>query len=445
MKLNFSLLRNCAFAVTLLSLPQMSIYGSETNGEPLQKMVSKEGLTTATDGVFTDTLVDNFFSDEVYSENLVANNKKRRKRNRSRQQAPAPTHQTVSPHIENIQASGTWVPRFVWMGEVKDNTNLKAFATFLIGSLDQEGTAEQTNFNPGVFMTPNGPQATAAHYNSQGLPQDQMTSQKTRRNRQRRGGRPPGRPKLPKARISLDLAGGASFLFFTGYKGDLTPLPQSLFPITSPGARYPVKGSPLHNVTPFFEMDATFNVFKWLGFGPYLQSTQGISIRTKPFQTVPFNGSTILTGNFSSDLDLSAIGGRVMFNISNLVKFKTWCFGIVAGGGAGVGFQTWKNTQGYMTSEPVNPNLDQTTINMTWGTRYVLNLSYTGDAALTFKSRNPYSSMTMLKLGCKFVGWGRSKELGKARNPGYFLSYFKPVSFKGIFSVVPYMGFDWSF
>jgi hypothetical protein len=54
--------------------------------------------------------------------------------------------------------------------------------------------------------------------------------------------------------------------------------------------------------------------------------------------------------------------------------------------------------------------------------------------------------MSLLKLGCKFIGWGRSKELGASDGQkSHPVHYFKPVTLEGIYSIVPYLGFEWSF
>lgn len=451
MKLNFSLLRNCAFATTLLSLPQMSIYAEESMGAVLQNNVSQEELMiSANSGYHQDEFGDLLFEETDLSSSLVAGNSNNRRQKPKNRQQPVANYQTVAPQVEQAQVSqNSWVPRFVWLGEVENQENLKCLAAFLIGSLPNEEGVKKADFNPGVFITPNSSQTASANMNNGFMSKENMTAQKSRHphQNQKAPARTNPRPKAPKPRVTMDLAGGANFLFFTGYKGNLAPRPIGLFSLSGPGADYQVKGRPNYNVAPFLEMAAAFNVYNWLSFGPYLQSVQGIAFSTDTFLHRSIAVNTMVSGNFSSDLDLNAVGGRVMFNISNLVKFKTWCFGIIAGGGAGGGFQTWKNAQGYMIFKPAGTvaAAELLTENFKWRTRYAVNFSYTADAAFTFKSRNPYASMSLLKLGCKFIGWGRSKELGKATNPGYPISYFKPVTLEGIYSIAPYLGFEWSF
>lgn len=463
MKFNFPLLKRCAFAAALLSVSHFAGYAEETDEKPLASLPQEELIATAEENVFTDTLFDALgddllLNDEEFASTLVAGsgkkNKKRRKKNR----------QSSEEQLELSQASNTWVPKFVWMGEVDNSEDLKCFATFLIGSMSNQNgnTNGQAAVDSGVFMTPN---ATAKSDYNPSSANNNIVARHNKASAQYRGGNSRGNnargnnavttrgAPLPRARLSLDFHGGANFLYFSKYKGNIAPQPNAFFANarSGGGSNLPVKGRVHYDVTPLFEMDAIFNVFRWLGFGPYAQTSQGTVIRTDVFNavtdsTAQLTPNTPVFNSFYSTLDLNAVGGKLVFNFPNLVRFRTWCMGIYLGAGGSVAFQTWKNEKGSIETDVSVLTTDdfyQSTIS--WNTRYMTNFGYTGDVALSFRSRNPYSMMTALKFGCKFIGWGRTNGLGKAQSPGHIVGYWKPISFQNIFSVAPYMGFSWSF
>gem|GEM_PF-3580321 len=456
MKLNFPLLKRCAFAVTLLSLTHFTCYAEDTEEQPLV-IPQEELMATAENNVFTDTLFDSLSSDDLllnneeFASNLVAGNAKKNKQRRNK------NRQSKTQQLDISQANTAWVPKFVWMGEVDNSEDLKCFATFLIGSMSDQNNNSSNNadFDSGVFMTPNANNTAQSDYNPSSS-NSNFVARKSRSSGQHKGNNNRGKNSvtargvpLPRARLSLDFHGGASFLYFTKYQGNLLLEPPTFFSETYSGDQsVPVKGRVRYDVTPLYEMDAIFNFVKWLGFGVYAQSNQGTVIRTKSLLSNTLSdGLSSNTRNwseFKSTLDLNAVGGKLVFNFQNLVRFKTWCLGVYLGAGAGIGFQTWKDNTGSIVSEAGNAR-DASQFTSTWNTRYMTNLGYTGDVAISFKSRNPYTMMTRLKFGCKFIGWGHTSSLGKAQTPGHAIGYWKPISFQNIFAVVPYMGFSWSF
>ncbi len=457
MKLNFPLLKRCAFAAALLSVSHFACYAQDIEEKPLAILPQEELMATVEESVFTDTLFDSLgddllLNDEEFASNLVAGSGKKNKQRRNK------NRKSQAKQLELSQANNTWVPKFVWMGEVDNSEDLKCFATFLIGSMSdqQNNSSSQADFDPGVFMSPT---ATANSDHKQSSRNNNVIARNNKSSGHYRGGNNRGnnsantrRAPLPRARLSLDFHGGANFLFFNKYKGNLSPQPSAFFANANAGASsIPVKGRVHYDVTPLFEMDAIFNVFRWLGFGPYAQTSQGTVIRTNVFTTTS-DATATLTPNapnfnsFYSTLDLNAAGGKLVFNFPNLVRFRTWCMGVYLGAGGSIAFQTWKNEKGSIeTDVSVLGTTDFYQSTISWNTRYMTNFGYTGDAAISFKSRNPYTMMTCLKFGCKFIGWGRTSGLGKAQSPGHIVGYWKPISFQNIFSIVPYMGFSWSF
>lgn len=454
MKFNFPLLKKCAFAVTLLSLAHIQGYADEDQPQNTQMELSQNVMN---DSLTADTLfnaldTEDLTLDQFDGEELVARGHKKRNKRKKRRNRNHAVPEQFNPIAQNGTQS-SWTPRFVWMGEVDNSEDLKCFATFLIGSLSGNNNmgvqGSDDSSDPGFFMAPDseGGSNLRTSLNNDYIAQKQSPRQRAKQKEQKKK----TKSSCPKARINLDLSAGPSFLFFTGYKADLMPKPAGLFLAqTGPGSQLPVKGRPRYNVTPLIEMSATFNLLKWLGFSAYLQSNPGYYISTQPYnktsnRTTPIDyQGTPISGRFQSALDLNAVGGKIQLGFPNMVRFKTWAMGLFLSGGAGAGFQTWKNSIAYQTFEDPAQTYSLVNNNMVFNTEYVVNFSYVGDAAISFKSRRPYP-MTLLKLGCKFIGWGQTRNIGTPRSPDYTYGYITPFQFDGIFSIVPYLGFTWSF
>ena len=85
----------------------------------------------------------------------------------------------ATPQSTDGSSANTWVPKFVWMGDVKQSDDLKCFAAFLIGSLaDKDNATAQTS--PGVFMTPTTtPTAQSSQTIAANIPMQQMDARST--------------------------------------------------------------------------------------------------------------------------------------------------------------------------------------------------------------------------------------------------------------------------
>lgn len=426
MKIKLPSIKRCAFAAVLLSITSLS--AGVDDFEENTASFAHEELIAQDDSLFADTLLD-FGAEDLLNmdSHLVAKKTGTKKSKLSKKQA----------NLDLANANNTWTPRFVWLGDVDNSENLKCFAAFLIGSLD--GKDQGSSFDPGVVFSPNGSKADLkAHLKADA--RNNVASYNPR------GNPPAGRKSPPRPKFSVEIDAGPSFLVFEKYKGNLVATPQGFFPITSAGvSNYPVKGKPRWNTTPLYEMSAVYNFLKWLGFGFYMQNSQNISFSTKPWKSA-LNSGTGLTGTgfFESNLSLNALGGKLMFNFPNLIRMKRYALGVYAGGGAGVAYQTWTNSKGYQQYDATTGDANLRTQVLTWRTRYFYNFGYNADAGLSLHSREPISR-TLLKVGCKFVGWGATGQLGDATSSDNVWSYWQPVSLGGIFSIVPYMGFNWSF
>lgn len=389
----------------------------------------------------------------------------------------------------------TWVPKFVWIGDVTDNDNLKCFAAFLIGSLADKNNSQQ-QVSPGQFMIP---VTTTANPNQSGsytvtpiqttqnlssnaqqttMPANQMISRKSEDTT------PP--PMPASSRFYSEIQAGLAFLYFSDVKGNLVPQPNNMFAAVSGfnnstgsategfAARgnpnsFPIRGSIEYNRTPIYTFDIGYRLMNWLSFAATFQTQQGVFIRTKPIE-VSHNISgqnttdqrNLVRVNFQSNLDLYSVGGKFLFNWPNMFKFKTWTLSLFIAGSVAGAWQSWTDVQASQMYFAGNDEVadTMTSSNISFRSKYFANFSYTGDAGFVFKPSNIFAKSS-LRLGCKFIGWGSARGLGALKDQNdlfrdnsssvafgtsrILFRYFKPFSIGTIYSWAPYIGFKWEF
>lgn len=400
-------------------------------------------------------------------------------------QANAGISTPISPLATTSDSANTWIPKFVWIGDIQDNDELKCFAAFLIGSLaNKEGGQQITS--PGVFMTPQILPNQTAHANPSSKnyisepDQLQATLPNSSQLVSRRSSSIPPTEMPVRSRIYTELQAGLGFLYFAGVRGNLIPQPTQFFPqyvgegsSNTPRTNYPIRGHIQYNRTLLLTADIGYRLFNFINFAVTFQAQQGVHLRTKPLQTTYDNTggivdpANILTlSHFEADLDLYSIGGKLLFNWHNLLKFNSWSMSLFFGGSAAAGWQSWTKVQAvqFLYTQTTDPRAaigNPASGNISFRSKYFANFSYTGDAGLIFTPTNIFAK-TSLRLGCKFIGWGSSRRLGSWRDQNDIVRtassstsipagspirffYFKPLIIKTIYSWAPYIGFKWEF
>lgn len=390
-----------------------------------------------------------------------------------------------------IQSGGdqanTWIPKFVWLGDVKKNDDLKCFAAFLIGSLADPADKSQPQ-SPGVFMTP--VETTAANTNSE---RAELTESHEITNSQlqtstghsydryvsRRGATAP--PPTPAcSSMFCEVETGLGFLYFSGVKGILNPRPQNVYQdiagtnSTTGIHSFPIRGRFQYNRTPIVTVDFGWKLANWIRFSVTMQAQQNIHVRTKPTQVANLRtgaaageAASLTQVNFDSFLNLYSIGGKLLFQWTDMVSFSTWSMSLYVGGSCAAAWQEWtapKSVQLYFNNVDAVCNT-LTSANISFKDQTFANFSYTGDSGLTFKPTDSFAKLSF-KMGCKFIGWGAVRGIGAARNqkdiqrvassatdagnvsfpgPAVYPSIFKPIRVRTIYSWAPYIGFNWEF
>ncbi len=380
----------------------------------------------------------------------------------------------------------TWNPRFVWIGDVKNNEDLQCFAAFLIGSMaDKNAPATNTGMSSGVFVTPTDPTTStqlsalsSQLKNSPELstnvtftPDEVQKLQYLAHNQDATSSKTNDSASLAltptPSRMYAELEAGLGFMYFNGLTGNLIPQPSSWFTdIANSSATYPIRGKIEYTKTPLYTLDIGLRLTNWISFAATLQSQQGIHVRTKPTQGAAARtagSGSLVTTSFDSDLNLYSVGGKLLLTWPNLIRFKTFTVSLFLGGSAAGGWQSWNRSTAVQTYTYISTSpsvTQQTSSNIAFKDMNFANLSYTGDAGLLFKSKSVFSK-TSLRLGCKFIGWGKARRLGNMDSQTDIFSngssvtgvpaapvrfgYFRPLIIKYVYSWVPYIGVKWDF
>lgn len=354
----------------------------------------------------------------------------------------------------NVNGANTWVPKFVWLGDIQKDDELKCFAAFLIGSLADQTNSSST-ISPGVFMTPVTTSSNATTSSIQ-VPVAEVEKQ-TLVSRSSSNTPPP--PTPIQSRMFTELEVGLGFLYFSNLKGTL-----NLRPYTFQGQPLEIKRSLEYNRSPLFTFDFGWRLADWLSLAVTMQSQQNVHIRTKPTEMLvdTDTGTDLIWTNFQSYVDFNSIGGKLLFTWPNMIKFNGWGMSLFIGGSCAGGWQSWTEVQSninYLTD-----NTDDTIFpyseNLSFRDKYFGNFTYTGDAGLLFKPTNIFAKMG-IRLGCKILSWGATRGLGAYKDqkditrlaPNEELTgvatiyphYFKPIRIGTIYSWAPYVGINWDF
>lgn len=379
--------------------------------------------------------------------------------------------------------ANTWVPKFVWIGDVQKDDELKCFAAFLIGSLANKDGSQSAPVSPGVFMTPyTTTKSTEVKPDTQnyvtGTPQVASTPASKLAPEQmisRRSTSSVPQEMPVESRFYVETQYGLGFLYFAGVEGNFVPLPKlfytdinafNLAAAGTPESNLPIRGRIEYNRTVLWGADFGFRLTNWMYFAATFLTQQGVHIRTRPFQRAYAKENddlALFNSNFEANLDLYSVGGKLIFMWPNMIKLNSWAMSLYFGGSAAGGWQSWTNVTGVQTyfRENQEGSADMTNANISFRAKYFPNFAYTGDAGLKFKPTNIFAK-TSIKLGCKFLSWGSARGLGYQRDqfdvigdPGNTnfgngnqvntFYYFKPLKIQTLYSWAPYFSFNWEF
>lgn len=237
---------------------------------------------------------------------------------------------------------------------------------------------------------------------------------------------------------------GIGFLYFRQVRGNIAEVPATRF--LQQSRDVPVKGRLTYNRTPLFEYQLGYRFFNWFKTALSYQHQGNISIQTKPLQTAADSqivGSFTLNYNqFSADLLLDAIMGKVYFEWPKPPVWRSLVYTPFLGLGTGASWQTWKRVN---LTQPIilNAQFESTTVALRPKT--CANVAFMFDLGVRMQSPYPDTGFSTT-LGLKFNVWGQTRNLGKitqSDNPR--IGVFDPVSIKTIYQWSPYVGVQWNF
>lgn len=350
----------------------------------------------------------------------------------------------------NVNGANTWVPKFIWLGDIQKDDELKCFAAFLIGSLADQSNPSKTA-SPGVFMTP---VTTSSNVTTSSIQAPIAEVEKQTLVSRSSSSTPP--PPTPiQSRMFTEIEVGLGFLYFSNVKGIL-----NLRPYTIQEGPLEIKRSLEYNRSPLFTFDFGWRLADWLSLAVTMQSQQNVHIRTKPTEAAIDDG--FLWSNFQSYVDFNSIGGKLLFTWPNMIRFNGWGMSLFIGGSCAGGWQSWTDVQSGVTFFANNDD-DKTApfgLTLSFRDKYFGNFTYTGDTGLLFKPTNIFAKMS-IRLGCKVISWGATRGLGASKdqrditrvpspddvlgNPTVYPHYFKPIRIGTIYSWAPYVGINWDF
>ena len=427
------------FCALLLSISTVSLHSQE------EVVATVESSSSESDTSFDNPTLfnhENLVDTEINADLFLADAKS----------APA-VAPLVNSSLEGQMPTGfnTWIPRFVWVGDVETNEQLKCFAAFLVGSMGNADKAGESQ-PPGYFATPNySAQMGAANpmlsFNTakDGIPTQAISKAAANNTTQ-------PVPPIPNKKGSfVEFQAGVAFLYFDKPEANFAAEPSVSFPFFNPDAaegNFELKRKIQYNKTPIYELNFGWDIGSMMDFSIGFQTQPNIFIRTEPMKSFSSaTGEDIPTQMiFESDLALNSIIGKLGFKLPNIVKAKKFGTSLYLIGNCGAGWQSWTDVKGYysMTGPNSLDPANQTFI-LDIKSEYYANFVYGGEAGLLFTPTNVWSNISM-RLGCKFIGWGSTRELGKTNDQDNLnFGFFIPLKINTIYSWAPYISFIWKY
>lgn len=245
----------------------------------------------------------------------------------------------------------------------------------------------------------------------------------------------------PKSDIFTQLNVGCGMLYFDKVRGSFGGAPAAVYANTGAST---FKHKINKNRSPLFEYLIGYRPNNWLKLALSYQNQTALYISTSTLNGFnPIQGISNPYNQFNSHLELNALMAKVYIEVPYSLVMKGWAASVYIAPSIGASWQSWSDINLYQTAQAggafraFNTNLNQ---------QITSNVAWMIDAGVRVKNACDFSPFSIVK-GCKFIGWGQVRNLGDitAQNNGQRAGFFKPLRIRTMYSVAPYIGFQWSF
>lgn len=234
---------------------------------------------------------------------------------------------------------------------------------------------------------------------------------------------------------------GLGLLYFHHLQGNLTPSPPSLFS-NYQGVHFKPIASIAYNRTPFFEASLHYLFTPWFKTALVYMGQSNVSIETAYNSTTSNITQRLAWATFRSNLLLNAVSLKASFLLPTPIALGQWSFTPYSSISLGSSWQSWTspcvilmttNAQQNYVSTPLNLK-QKISANVLWGVEAGLYLNPSLE-----------NSPLSIQLGCRFVDWGRSGNIGVLQQQAAKVGPFKPISIQKVYSLVPFLGVQFNF
>lgn len=250
---------------------------------------------------------------------------------------------------------------------------------------------------------------------------------------------------------------GPGFLYFSNISGSTDVQYESWGQTIATAAFLQTndfKGPIRYNRSPAIEALLGYRFNQWFKVGLSYLHQGNISIQT-PMILGKLNelltaaglgeASTDRNSNFSqlrANLNLDALLLKVYFELPLPLIWKGLGFFPYLSGAVGGGWQSWTNIELEQTATLASVFLSEP---LPLKNRIEANTVWMVDPGIRIQRANPNHMLSVL-MGCKFVDWGQSLNIGRYQNQSNVKRGFvDPLYIKMIYSFIPYIGVEWEF
>lgn len=234
---------------------------------------------------------------------------------------------------------------------------------------------------------------------------------------------------------------GCGFLYFHKIQGNLTPAPKGLFGTFS-GATFDDIQRFSYNKTPMFEANIAARFLPWLSGALTYYGQSGVSVQSHANSAIAIgNSNAPVWALFQSNLQLYGVLFKCYAQSPYALRIGDWAMTPYLGMGVGPSWQTWSAPTVYEMA--ISSNTYTSTV-LSLRQKVSANACWTGELGLTFKPAYPDAGLS-LRVGCKYIDWGGSGNIGVLQQQETKVAPFKPISVKKVYSFVPFIGVQFNF
>lgn len=246
-----------------------------------------------------------------------------------------------------------------------------------------------------------------------------------------------------KPSLAAEINIGPSFTRFSKTKGNMMPVPPSIFQLRGNTETAPLQGSLNSSYFPLIEYAIGYQIFPWFKTGISYQYQTPTPVRSEDVFTLGIRSDALEKLTYISYFSINSLMLKFGFEFPYAAVIKKMALNPYLGAGCGASWQSW--TSGQTLREDTGGTTPSRLTLLQIRDKNIANASWMIDLGLKLKNATPDFLFSIL-FGCKYNQWGQVRNIGKTTEQDNFgKGLFRPIKAKIMYSFTPYIAAQWNF